>query len=82
VVSSGALRGALGNGEGDMEVIMYIGVGLFVSGLVMSHVVLGLSRRPKREGRKLSTSLKVLMWSSVGLTVLGLVLGGVAVLLG
>ena len=64
-----------------MDVLMYIGLGLFVTGLVLTHVVLALSRRPKREGRPLPTSLKVLMWSAVGLSVLGLALGGLAVVL-
>jgi len=53
---------------------------IFVVGLVLSHVVLGLTRSTARADRSMRRSHRLMMWFAVGLVALGLGLGAVGFL--
>lgn len=60
-----------------MDVVLWSGVGLFALGLVLSHVVVAMTRKPVREGQGLSRRHRVLMWCSLGLVATGVVVGAI-----
>jgi len=65
-----------------MGILLPTGVTLFVVGLLLSHLVLGLTRKRVQKDQKLTLSHKVLMWGAVGLVVVGLVCGVIGALFG
>jgi amino acid transporter len=57
-----------------LDTVLVVGVGLFVIGLVMSHIVVAITRGVVRAKKPLKRTHRVLMWSSLGLVGVGLVL--------
>ncbi len=60
-----------------MSYLLPAGVVLFVGGLVLSHVVLGLTRSAARKRQGMARWHRVLMWLAVALVGLGVALGAV-----
>ncbi len=60
-----------------MSYLLPVGIVLFLVGLVLAHIVVGLTRSSVRKEGTIGTRDRILMWTSVGLVVLGIVLSGV-----
>ena len=52
-----------------------IAVGLFVLGLIGTHIVTFATRGSRRDGKPMKKSLTILMWASPLLALVGLILG-------
>jgi len=64
-----------------VDYLFHIGAGLFILGLIGTHIVTFATRGPKRKGKPISTPLRILMWASPALALVGLVLGAIWFLL-
>lgn len=65
-----------------MGFLLPVGVGLFVIGLVIVHVVFGLTRGSVRKEQPIPRRLRISMWVAVGLAVLGFAAAAVGFVFG
>ena len=60
-----------------MGVVLIVGVLLFFVGLVMSHVVVAVTRGSIKRGEPMKKSHRMMMWGSVAIVVIGFILAAV-----
>lgn len=65
-----------------MDLLVPLGIIFFFTGLVLSHIVLGMTRGLAKKKQKLKKIHTILMWSSVGLVIIGLGLGAIGYFFG
>lgn len=54
-----------------MALVFYSGIIIFLIGLVMSHIVVAITRSAARAKEPMKRAHRILMWCSVGFVVLG-----------
>ena len=55
-----------------MRYVMYIGIVLFVVGMVSNHIVFAITRKLVRAGEGISSRHRAMTWAAVAMTVVGL----------
>lgn len=61
----------------DFGLFVPIGFAFFIAGLVLAHIVVGITRRSVRKDGEISSKHRKLMWVSIILALLGIISAGV-----